>query len=65
MASPVEEDLLDKISAIVTLITPFLPLSLGGLGWLNKSNIQALQTRVKSKNVRIHKFEDKLREDRI
>lgn len=65
MGTPVGKDLLNKISAIATLVTPFLQLSLGGLGWLNKSNIQALQTRVESKNARIHELKDKLREGRI
>lgn len=65
MASPVEMSLLDTISAIATLITPFLLLGLGGLGWLIKSKIQKSQAKVDSKDSRIRELEDKLREDRI
>ena len=65
MASPIEMSLLDTISAIATLVTPFLLLGLGGLGWLIKSKIQKSQAKVDSKDSRIRELEDKLREDRI
>lgn len=63
MVSPVEADPLQTISAIATLITPFLLLGLGGLGWLIKRKIQASQAKVQSRDARIRDLEDKLRED--
>lgn len=65
MASPVDKDLLDTTSAIATLVTPFLLLGLGGLGWLIKSKVQASQVKVESRDARIRELEDRLREDRI
>ena len=65
MALSAEKDLLDTISAIATLVTPFLLLGLGGLGWLIKSKIQASQAKAGSRDSRIRELEDKLRENRI
>jgi hypothetical protein len=65
MAAPVEKDLLDTISAIATLITPFLLLVLGGLGWAIKNKIISSQAKEMAKDTRIRELEDKLREDRI
>lgn len=65
MAVPIEKDLLETISAIATLITPFLLIALGGLGWIIKNKVQSSQNREQSQNARIRELEDKLREDRI
>lgn len=65
MTSTVEKDLLDTISAIATLITPFLLIMLGGLGWVIKNKFQTTQAKEASKDARIRELEDKLREDRI
>lgn len=65
MTPPVEKGILDTISAIATLITPFLLIAIGGLGWLIKNKIQVSQSKEQYKNDRIRELEDKLREDRI
>ncbi|WP_316348921.1 hypothetical protein [Desulfuromonas acetoxidans] len=65
MAAPIEKDLLDTISAIATLVTPFLLLGLGGLGWIIQNKIQSSQSKDLAKDTRIRELEDKLREDRI
>jgi hypothetical protein len=65
MAAPVEKDLLDTISAIATLITPFLLIGLAGLGWMIKNKVISSQAKEVYKDTRIRELEDKLREDRI
>lgn len=65
MQPPIEKDMLDTISAIATLITPFLLLALGGLGWIIQNRMKSSQTRQESQAARITELEDKLREDRI
>ncbi len=65
MATPIEKNLLETFSAIATLITPFLLLALGGLGWIIKNKVQLSQTQEHAKNTRIRELEDNLREDRI
>jgi hypothetical protein len=65
MTDPVENSLLETISAIATLVTPFLLLALGGIGFLIKGKIQASQAKMESRDIRIRELEDKLREDRI
>jgi hypothetical protein len=62
---PVEKDLLDILSAIATLVTPFLLLFLGGLGWLIKNKVESSRIKDLAKDSRIRELEDKLREDRI
>jgi len=65
MAAPLGKDLLDTISAIATLVTPFLLLGLGGIGWIITNKVQVSKNREVSKDTRIRDLEDKLREDRI
>ena len=65
MPPTIEKDMLDTISAIATLITPFLLLALGGLGWIIQNKMQASQSRQEAQSARITELEDKLREDRI
>ena len=65
MTAPLEKDLLDTISAIATLVTPFLLLGLGGIGWLIQHKLQSTKSQEQAQSARIRELEDKLREDRL
>lgn len=72
MTPATERDLLDTISAVATLITPFLLLVLGGIGWWIKRRVEASQAKQdaqlaqqQDQAYRIRELEDRLREDRI
>lgn len=65
MVAPVEKDILDTISAIATLVTPFLLLGLGGIGWLIQNRFQSSRSKEELQSSRVRELEDKLRDDRI
>lgn len=62
---PLEKSLLDVISAFATLVTPFLLLGLGGIGWLIQHKLQSTKSQEESQSARIRELEDKLRDDRL
>lgn len=59
------KELLDTISAIATLATPFLLVILGGMGWLIQNKLQSTQIKQDAQLDRIRELEDKLHADRI
>ncbi len=65
MTAPVEKDLLDVFSAFATLVTPFLLLGLGGIGWLIQNKFQSIESKEQTQSARIRELEDKLRDDRL
>ncbi len=65
MTAPVERDLLDVFSAFATLVTPFLLLGLGGIGWLIQNKFQSIESKEQTQSARIRELEDKLRDDRL
>lgn len=65
MVNLAEKEMLETISAIATLVTPFLIAVLGGIGWLIQRRLEASQAKQDAQVTRIRELEDKLREDRI
>lgn len=65
MTESIDSNLLDIISIIANLATPFLLIILGGIGWVIKNKLENSQLKQETQSKRIHELEDLLREDRI
>jgi hypothetical protein len=53
------------VTAISSIVTPFLILILAGIGWLIRSSIEVERQKETKEIERIKELEDKLRDDRI